>query len=182
MCLSCKLWGLLLKQGHPSSTAQGMVPNFEQHGGGSTLNHPGTADFGPCCHLPGQPIFWYLLWMDEILHHLETMGNHYLLVFTGESSFQGSFGGAEFRPSTVFLTHSHMKKQALPVASSSTHRFAAPWRSSSARCAPPRRPRRCRGPGPWSSSGASGAGTPKPRGPLESIFSAELTDPDFVPR
>ena len=43
----------------------------------------------------------FLLWMDEILHHLETMGNHCLLVFTGESSFQGFLGGAGFRPSTV---------------------------------------------------------------------------------
>ena len=29
----------------------------------------------------------YLLWMDEILHHFETMGSHCSLVFTGESSF-----------------------------------------------------------------------------------------------
>ena len=29
------------------------------------------------------------LWMDKILHHLETMGNHCALAFTGESSFQG---------------------------------------------------------------------------------------------
>ena len=28
-----------------------------------------------------------LLWLDEILHHFETMGNHLLLVFTRESSF-----------------------------------------------------------------------------------------------
>ena len=28
-----------------------------------------------------------ILWMDEILHHFETMGHHCLLVFTGESSF-----------------------------------------------------------------------------------------------
>ena len=41
-----------------------------------------------------------LLWMDEILHHFETMGIHCLLVFTGESSFQ--LGGAGFRPSTVW--------------------------------------------------------------------------------
>ena len=34
-------------------------------------------------------------------HHLETMGNHCSLVFTGESSFQGFLGGAGFRPSTV---------------------------------------------------------------------------------
>ena len=39
--------------------------------------------------------------MDEILHHLDTMGNHCLLVFAGESSFQGSLGGAGFRPSTI---------------------------------------------------------------------------------
>ena len=45
-----------------------------------------------------------ILWMDEILHHLETMGNHCLLVFTGDSSFQGFLDGAGFRPSTV-LTH-----------------------------------------------------------------------------
>ena len=35
-----------------------------------------------------------ILWMDEILHHLEIMGNHCLLVFTGESSFHGFLGGA----------------------------------------------------------------------------------------
>ena len=39
--------------------------------------------------------------MDEILHHFETMGNHCVLVFTRESSFQGFLGGAGFRPSTV---------------------------------------------------------------------------------
>ena len=38
--------------------------------------------------------------MDTILHHFETVGNHGLLVFTGES-FQGFLGGAGFRPSTV---------------------------------------------------------------------------------
>ena len=42
-----------------------------------------------------------LLWMDEILQHFETMGNHCLLVFTEESSFQGFLGAAGFRPSTV---------------------------------------------------------------------------------
>ena len=36
------------------------------------------------------------MWMDEILHHLETMGNHNSLVCTGESSFQGLLGGADF--------------------------------------------------------------------------------------
>ena len=34
--------------------------------------------------------------MDEILHHLETMGNHGWLVFTGKSSFQGFLGGAKW--------------------------------------------------------------------------------------
>ena len=43
--------------------------------------------------------------MDEIhSHHLETMVNHFSLVFTGESSCQGFFGGAGFRPSTVFYS------------------------------------------------------------------------------
>ena len=36
--------------------------------------------------------------MDEILHHLESVGNRCLLAVT---SFQGLLGGAEFRPSTV---------------------------------------------------------------------------------
>ena len=43
---------------------------------------------------------------------LKTMGSHCLLVFTGESSFQGFLGGAGFRPSTVFLVEtlgSHCK-------------------------------------------------------------------------
>ena len=34
--------------------------------------------------------------MDEILHHFETMGDHCLLVFTGESPFQGFLGGAKW--------------------------------------------------------------------------------------
>ena len=34
--------------------------------------------------------------MDEILHHFETMGNHFLLVATGESLFQGFLGGAKW--------------------------------------------------------------------------------------
>ena len=41
---------------------------------------------------------WYLLWMDEILHHFETMGNHNLLVFLGESSIQGFLGGGLVHP------------------------------------------------------------------------------------
>ena len=43
----------------------------------------------------------YWGWTKFISHHLETMGSHCLLVFAGESSFQGSLGGAGFRPSTV---------------------------------------------------------------------------------
>ena len=36
------------------------------------------------------------------MHHVETMGNHYLLVFyRGIKSFQGFLGGAGFGPSTV---------------------------------------------------------------------------------
>ena len=42
-----------------------------------------------------------LLWMDEILHHFESMRNHCLLVFTGKSTFQGFLGGVGFRLSTV---------------------------------------------------------------------------------
>ena len=37
--------------------------------------------------------------LAEILRHFNTMGNHCLLVFTGESSFCGLSGDAEFRPS-----------------------------------------------------------------------------------
>ena len=44
-----------------------------------------------------------ILWMDEILHHFETMTNDNLLVFTGESSFQGFLGGAGSCPSTVVV-------------------------------------------------------------------------------
>ena len=40
------------------------------------------------------------LWMDEILHRFETMGNHSLLVLTGEACFKGLIGGSGF-PSTV---------------------------------------------------------------------------------
>ena len=45
-------------------------------------------------------MFLLILCMNEILHRLETMGNHCLLLFAEESSFQG-FLGAGFRPSTV---------------------------------------------------------------------------------
>ena len=43
----------------------------------------------------------YCGWTKSISHHLETMGNHGWLVFTGESAFHGVLGGAGFRPSTV---------------------------------------------------------------------------------
>ena len=43
-----------------------------------------------------------MLWMDEFLHHFETMKNCCPLVVRGESSFQGFLGGAGFRPSTVW--------------------------------------------------------------------------------
>ena len=42
-----------------------------------------------------------ILWMDEILHHLESMGTRCLLAVAREPSFQGFLGGAGFRPSTV---------------------------------------------------------------------------------
>ena len=38
----------------------------------------------------------YLLWMDEILHQIDIMGNNCLLVFTGGSWFQGFLGGANW--------------------------------------------------------------------------------------
>ena len=46
-------------------------------------------------------------------HHVETMGNHCLLVFTGESSFHGFLDDAGFRLSTVSLFMARL----LPFAS-----------------------------------------------------------------
>ena len=43
---------------------------------------------------------WYYV-DGRIPHHFESIGNHGLLVFTGEPAFQGFLGGAGFRPSTV---------------------------------------------------------------------------------
>ena len=36
------------------------------------------------------PLGWFScqLWMDDMLHHFETMGNHGFLAFTGEASFR----------------------------------------------------------------------------------------------
>ena len=38
---------------------------------------------------PGSSFISVILWMDRILHYLESMRNHCLLAFTGESSFAG---------------------------------------------------------------------------------------------
>ena len=45
-----------------------------------------------------------ILWMDEILHHLETMGNNCLIVFYREIMVPGFLRWClrGFRPSTVF--------------------------------------------------------------------------------
>ena len=51
-------------------------------------------------HAPRQPSAVHM-GMDEILHHFENMGNHCLVLFTRESSFQSFFGGVGFHPSTV---------------------------------------------------------------------------------
>ena len=60
---------------------------------------PGSA---PAVELPSKPAeTGTILWTDAILHHFATMGNHCLLVFAGETSFQGVLAGAAFRPSTV---------------------------------------------------------------------------------
>ena len=67
--------------------------------------------------------------MDEILHHFETMGNHCLLVYTGESSFQGFLGGA--RPSTVsprfifFPGECATRRRVVPL--SATHKTREEW-------------------------------------------------------
>ena len=41
-----------------------------------------------------------MLWMDEILHHFETMANHGCSVFTGKSNHSSVVNG--FRPSAAF--------------------------------------------------------------------------------
>ena len=47
-------------------------------------------------HQPRRTRLKEVLWMDEILHHFETMRNDYRLVFAGESSFQCFSGGANW--------------------------------------------------------------------------------------
>ena len=58
--------------------------------------------WGGRCLLCGPPFFGLILWMDEILHRFETMGNHCLLAFTRQASLQHFLGGARFSPSTVW--------------------------------------------------------------------------------
>ena len=53
----------------------------------------------------------HILWIDEFLNHFATIKDHCLLVFTGESSSQGSLGGAGFRPSTVLFVEYTQQKQ-----------------------------------------------------------------------
>ena len=57
------------------------------------------AEAPPTCAVSGMQT--YCGWTNSISHHLETMGNHCLLVFIRESSCQGFLGGAAFGPSTV---------------------------------------------------------------------------------
>ena len=63
---------------------------------------PGDRRFESLCPFARVPLS-AILWMDEILHHQATMRHHCLLVFTGESIFQGFSGGAKWisQPSTV---------------------------------------------------------------------------------
>ena len=49
--------------------------------------HPGLLVGQPLPNLPPVGARGGAQWMDEILHHFETMGNHCWLIFTGESSF-----------------------------------------------------------------------------------------------
>ena len=64
MCLPYELWGL-------------KVMNEESPLGILEPGPKGNRDLGA------------ILWMDEILHRFEAMGNHCLLVFTGESFIPG---------------------------------------------------------------------------------------------
>ena len=120
----------------------------------------------------------HLLWMDEILHHFETMGNHnaqsrqdciggrlerretaprspkramHLLVFTGESSFQGFLGGAGFCPSTVGSappqpnpTWAGAPPSPRPHFAGAGERFAAPAAAEGGRRPAAHRPRAAR--------------------------------------
>ena len=67
-----------------------------------------------------------ILWMDEILHHFQTMGNHCLLVFTGESPFQGFLGGAGFRPSTEWNRFDRTHASPRRLLSRARDRFISP--------------------------------------------------------
>ena len=81
--------------------------------------HPATAEISRV-----SPI----LWMDEILHHLQTMGNHCLLVFTGESNQKPGFLRwclRGFRPSTVWL-YSLQSTGSIPTANQSLAAWKPP--------------------------------------------------------
>ena len=65
-----------------------------------------------------------ILWMDEILHHFKTMGNHCLLAFTGESSVYGFSGDAisgfrnhpQYQSSTSWTRESsHLRCGSVPL-------------------------------------------------------------------
>ena len=59
-----------------------------------------------------------ILWVYEILHHFETKGNHCVLVFIGQSSFEGFLGNAGVCPSTVAKPgHGCVLKSADPFSS-----------------------------------------------------------------
>ena len=60
-----------------------------------------------------------VLWVD-----VETMGIHCYLVFTGESSFQGFFGGAGFRPSTGANTQTDEDTNIQQFVEAYRHRYA----------------------------------------------------------
>ena len=66
---------------------------------------PGSCSLGTFGCTCGEKRVPWVLWMDEILHHFETMRSHCLLAFTRGSSFQ-AFLGAGFCPSTVWAPNS----------------------------------------------------------------------------
>ena len=81
-------------------TTQG--PKFHaQRLGGRDRSFPSVSFFFFSASPPrGASSSPYCGWMKSISHHVQTIGNHCLLVFTKETSCQ-SFLGAGFRPSTV---------------------------------------------------------------------------------
>ena len=66
----------------------------------------GSCKFRLSARLSGEsPDFCALLWVNELLHHFETIENHCLFVFTGEASHQGFLGGAKWI-SSIHSIHS----------------------------------------------------------------------------